>query len=260
MSLRSSLHSDMVSCVHKFSTDLSNVADRVSHVENKMGEYASTINALVDANESAEDDIDILKAKVAEIEDRSRRNNLKVRGIPESIKQPELRGYMAQLLTSLLPDLSELDFTIDRIHRLPKPAYLPDSIPRDVILRLHFYHTKERLMAVSRQKDKVPAPYSNLQFYTDLSQYTLQKRRNLVTITKALRNHKLSYKWGFPTELIVTKDDKDYVIDSMAKGLALLQSWEIVPEPQPPPHHKSNIGGMEQEWRTVDRRNARSHN
>ena len=259
VSLRSSLHSDMVSCVHKFSSDLRHVADRVSHVETKMGEYASTINALVDANETTEDDIESLKAKIAEMEDRSRRNNLKIRGIPESVKQQDLRHYVAQLFTAALPDMSELDFTVDRIHRLPKPSYLSDNIPRDVILRLHFYHTKEKLMAASRQVEGIPTQYANLQFYADLSQHTLQKRRNLATVTKALRNHKLTYKWGFPTKLIVTKDDREYVMDSLEKGMSMLQAWGIVPDLQPPPRQRANKGDQDQEWRTVDRKNARSH-
>lgn len=222
VSLRSSLHSDMVSCMHKFSKDLISVSERVSHVENKMGEYAVTINDLVDANDERDEEIESLKAKMVDMEDRVRRSNIKIRGIQETVQQHDLRNYASQLFATILPDMSKCDFTIDRIHRLPKPSYLSDNVPRDVILRLNLYQTKERLMAVSRQKDQIPAPYTNLQFYADLSQFTLQKRRNLNTITKALRNHKLSYKWGFPTKLIVTKEGVDYVMDTMEKGLALL--------------------------------------
>ena len=79
-------------------------------------------------------------------------------------------------------------------------------------------------MAASRSKDKIPAPYANLQFYADLSQFTLQKCRNLNMITKALRNHNLRYKWGFPTKLIDTKEGVEYVMDYITKGLALLHS------------------------------------
>lgn len=150
----------------------------------------------MDANESDEDETDSIKVKMADMEDRARRNNIKIWGIPESVLQEDLRNYVSQLFTTVLPELSALDFTVDRI-RLPKPTYLPGSVPRDAILRLYFYHTKEKLMSVSRQREQIPSPYNDLQFYADLSQYTLQKRRNLNTIT-ALRNHKLSYKWGFP--------------------------------------------------------------
>lgn len=174
VSLRSSLHSDMITCVHKFSSELQSISDRVSHIENKMGEYATTINDLVDANASKEDDLEMIKVKMVDIEDRSRRNNVKIRGIPESVQQQDLHNYVSQLFNTVMPDMSALDLTVDRIHRLPKPTYLSDNIPRDVILRLHFYHAKERLMAASRQRDQIPAPYSSQQFYADLSQYTLQ--------------------------------------------------------------------------------------
>lgn len=258
VSLRSSLHSDMISCVHKFDTELQSVTSRVSHIENKMGEYAATISDLVEANEGKEDDIEEIRAKMTDIEDRSRRNNLKIRGVPETVKQ-DLREYVSQLFKAIMHVMTELEFTVDRIHRLPKPTYLSDNVPRDVILRMHFYHAKERLMTASRKGDQIPSPHNNLQFYADLSQYTLQKRRNFNTITKALRNHKLSYKRGIPTKLIVTKEGTEYVMDSVTKGIALLKTWGIIPEPPMHPRQRSKNQSPKPEWRTVDQKNARTH-
>lgn len=113
-------------------------------------------------------------------------------------------------------------------------------------------------MSVSRHKELIPSPYTDLQFYTDLSQFTLQKHRNLGTITKALRNHKLSYKWGFPTKLIVTKDRKEHIMDSVDKGMGLLSKWGIIPEPSTSSRYDKD-SNQESEWRTVNQKNARSH-
>lgn len=55
----------------------------MDHIESKMGEFASTINNLVDAQEWDEDEMEGIKAKMADMEDRRRRNNLKIRGVPE---------------------------------------------------------------------------------------------------------------------------------------------------------------------------------
>lgn len=115
-------------------------------------------------------------------------------------------------------------------------------------------------MAVSRQRDQIPSPYFNLQLYADLSQYTLQKRRNLNTITKTPMDHKLSYKCGFPTKLIVTKDDTEHVMDSVAKGMALLNAWGIIPEPPTHPCQNGNYTNPGSEWRTVNHKNAHTHN
>ena len=87
LSLRSTIHADMMSCMQKFHTDIQEVESRVDHIECKMGEFASTINYLVDAQKENEDEMEGVKAKMADMEDRSRRNNMKIRGIPESIQQ-----------------------------------------------------------------------------------------------------------------------------------------------------------------------------
>lgn len=57
----------------------------------RWGEYATTINDLVDAHDMVEKEHMWIKAKLADLEDGSRRNNVKIRGIPESIQSPELR-------------------------------------------------------------------------------------------------------------------------------------------------------------------------
>lgn len=141
-----------------------------------------------------------------------------------------MRSYGSTLFKSLLPDLSDLDVTIDRIHRLPKLTYLSDQVPGDVILRLHFYHVKEKLMMVMRKHDQIPSQYQNLQFYADLSQHTLQKMKNLNTVIKVLRNHMIIYRWGYPTKITITKEGQKHVVDSLEKGLSLLKEWKILPE------------------------------
>lgn len=77
----------MMACVNKFGKEIQSVSARVDHVETKMGEFASTINNLIDAYDTKEEKMEAVKAKIADIEDRSRRNNLKIRGVPKSIQQ-----------------------------------------------------------------------------------------------------------------------------------------------------------------------------
>lgn len=110
-----------MSCVHKFGLKLQSVSSRIEHIETKMGELATTINNLIAAHDTKEDEMKKINAKIDDIEDRSRRNNLKIRGVPELIKQSDLRKYVTHLFTSILPELTELDIMVDRIHHLPKP-------------------------------------------------------------------------------------------------------------------------------------------
>lgn len=55
------------------------VSNKVMHID----EFASTFNDLIDSHNAHEDDITWVKiAKIADLEDRSRRNNVQIRGIP----------------------------------------------------------------------------------------------------------------------------------------------------------------------------------
>ncbi|XP_063794564.1 uncharacterized protein LOC134949748 [Pseudophryne corroboree] len=65
-------------------------------------------------------EVTALRSKVRDLEDRSRRNNVKIRGILESVSNSYLREYVTDLFTKLLPTVTITDFLLDRIHRLPK--------------------------------------------------------------------------------------------------------------------------------------------
>lgn len=77
-------------------------------------------------------------------EDRLRRNNLKISGIPELVQQSYRSLYAAALFKFLIPSLSDLDVTVDRINCLPKPSHLSDQW----LLHLHFFRIKKTLMSI----------------------------------------------------------------------------------------------------------------
>lgn len=75
-------------------------------IEDRMEGYPPFYNSLVDAHEAQRDELHWLKAKVADLEDRSCRNNIKIRGIPESVSQAQLVHYTQDLFKCVLPTLT----------------------------------------------------------------------------------------------------------------------------------------------------------
>lgn len=92
---------------------------------------------------------------------------------------------------------------IERIHHLLKPSFLADNIPREVLIWVHFYHIKDQFMAAFHKNSQPPAQYAPIQIFADLSQYTMQKCKALLSETKALQNHKIPYHWGDPVKLTI---------------------------------------------------------
>lgn len=107
-----------------------------------MEECTRTVNDLIDACKEQSEETNWIKAKIADLKDRSRRNNVKIRGVPESIPPTDLQKFAGEMIARLLPEVSKIDRIIDRIHRIPKPKHLEASIPRDVLMKIHFFPTK----------------------------------------------------------------------------------------------------------------------
>ncbi|XP_056398475.1 uncharacterized protein LOC130357419 [Hyla sarda] len=198
--LHTSIQGDIKAAVSNIQHEISSLGHRTSHIENKMAELTSSHNEVVDLANGLEDEVAALQLKIADMEDRSRRNNLRA---------------------------STLDLLMDRVHRLPKPKTLPATTPRDVILRLHFYHIKEQLMLVARSSPSLPEEYSGLQLFTDLSAATLARRREFSAGTKALREKGIPYKWGFPVKLIITNKGSKHVVSSPETLLQLCAEWNL---------------------------------
>lgn len=121
-----------------------------------------------------------------------------------------------------------MDLIIDRAHRMPKPPFLADTIPRDVLARIHFFHIKEKVMKASRASPTLSEKFAGITLYTDLSAATISTRKQFITLTKAICNHNIPYQWGRPTKLLITKQHKIYAVHLMEKGLKLLKDWKIL--------------------------------
>ncbi|CAH2283542.1 Hypothetical predicted protein, partial [Pelobates cultripes] len=60
---------------------------------------------------------------------------------------------------------------------IPRLKFLPDTAPRDVLLRAHYYHIMEHILRASRNKLKPPAYYPTVKIFADLSATTLRKHK-----------------------------------------------------------------------------------
>lgn len=258
MALRDSLQTDMHHTIKQVIQPLQGTVQelggRTSHVENKLGELVKSHNRLLDDHRALQEETEKIKKKMADAEDRNRRNNLKVRGIPESIQQSDLAKYMRDLILHFLPECDKQHLILDRTHRLPKPKGIPEHLPRDVITRVHFFHIKEDFLKAIRMQQPLPNPYSKIQVFPDLSQATLQWRKQLLHVTLALRQQSIQYRWGFPQKLLVHRDGQLFVLHSVKEGEELLSEWQIDLPKQLTIDKNDNLRPISSEWELVQQR------
>ena len=97
-----------------------------------------------------------LKAKVTDLESQSRRQNICILGLPESIESGSPTGFFSKLLCEIfgnntLPSPPE----IDRAHHSLASKPLPGQRPRPVILNLTWYQTKDLLIREAQLRGKL---------------------------------------------------------------------------------------------------------
>ncbi|CAH2283020.1 Hypothetical predicted protein [Pelobates cultripes] len=140
-----------------------------------------------------------LRRQVEDLDNRGRRNNIRIRGLPEAegeLPHELLTGLFSHLMGEAAPD----DFGIERAHRALR-APRRDGLPRDLICALASFPLKEELMKAARSRPDLHYMDAPVALYHDLSQTTLDTRRALRPLTHLLQERRIPYKWGFPFSL-----------------------------------------------------------
>ncbi|OCT90541.1 hypothetical protein XELAEV_18019156mg [Xenopus laevis] len=182
-----------------------------------------------------------LQNKLDDQENHSRRNNIRIKVLPESIGQQELFVTLCKLFNSMLGKPPDSHIVIDRAHCELRPSYPNSDIPCDIICRIHFYNVKGALMLKARDSEVIHFESMQLKFFQDLSRNTLRQRH------AQLEEHSIKYRWGFPFALIVIRQGKSILIKThkdiphFLKALNLppvaIENWEMMtwelPQPKP---------------------------
>lgn len=113
-----------------------------------------------------QDQLKSAQARIDDLENRSRRDNFQVRELPESIM--DVHNAVQDIIKSLIPTIPAHKLELDRAHRSLGP-FRKDGLPRDVVVKPHYYSIKEEIMKISRQQDQLQYQGSPIQLFSDIS-------------------------------------------------------------------------------------------
>lgn len=96
---------------------------------------------------------------------------------------------------------------------------------------LNYFHVKKQIIHAARTTKPLQAPYTNILLFSDLSKATMELRRAFTPITSILQERKITYKWGFPTKLLVTHQQQTIPILTPKEGYKKFTNWGFLPLP-----------------------------
>lgn len=165
---------------------LAEAQTRIADLESACLEMKETLLAVVKENTGMRD-------KVVDLESRSRRNNIRIYGVPEGKEGASVTEFVNELFKShlTLPDGVELQ--IQRAHRalIPKPA--ATSTPRSIIVNFLQFHIKELILRKSWQQ-KIEMDGKRLYFDNDYATDIMERRKAYGPIKAALKEKGIRYQ------------------------------------------------------------------
>ncbi len=103
---------------------------------------------------------------------------------------------------------------VNRAHRIAISCKKQDDPPRPLIVRVHHYQTKERILKLAREAGSLSFRRSDIHIYPDYSAKVSKKRAAYFTVKSQLRNAGPGYRMLFPAKLQVTDKNGQKLIFS----------------------------------------------
>lgn len=145
-----------------------------------------------------------LHEKCTDLESRSRRQNLRIIRVPEGAEGASATRFMADFFTEVLgPENFTSPVTIDRAHRSLASKPKSGGRPRPILVRLHYFAEKERILGISKGKGRLFYRDTPVHIFPDLPAEVGKLRAAFNPVKAKLRAAKVEYSLFFPAVLSV---------------------------------------------------------
>ncbi|KAJ8383485.1 hypothetical protein AAFF_G00220020 [Aldrovandia affinis] len=203
--MREEIVKELRSALTLLQTTVSDHADKISSLETSQNEVTDRLAELEAQCASLAADNVMLKAAVDDQENRSRRQNIRVIGIPEGEEGTNPTDFMGSFLKEVLGKETFADQpVIDRAHRTLATKPPPGKPPRAMLVRLHYYQTREMILRASRERGHLSHKGKKNHIFPDFSAALARRRAEFRDVKAQL--HQAGVKFGlvYPAKLRLT--------------------------------------------------------
>lgn len=197
------------------SQELQSTISRTTTLEERVSQAEDDLNPLKQELKALKMQIDLHNAKFEEMENRSRRNNVRVVGLPERCEGSHPEEFFENWLRGIFgaETFSHL-FSIERAHRVPTRTPSTGGYPRPIIIKLINYRDKVTLMRRARELGDILYNGTKILFFPDYSPDLQKRRAEFRDIKRNLRNYKLEYALLYPARLRIVALGSTHYFDT----------------------------------------------
>ncbi len=170
-------------------------------------------------NVNVRNQLERLTEKMTDMEDKSRRNNVRLVGLPEGMEGSDVAGFLRINLSKWIPSLKGRDIEIDWAHRVYDGRKNSDR-PRTLIFSVLRWHDRLEILKGARQAYPVKCTLDNvtLLFFPDFSPVTAAKRKSLVPVLRSMTALGLQPFLAYPAVIKLRHGGEQRCFDSLRKA------------------------------------------
>ncbi|XP_072362954.1 uncharacterized protein [Scyliorhinus torazame] len=152
-----------------------------------------------------------LRGKMEDLEKRSRRQNVRIVGLPEGVEGPKPTEYFAAMLAKLLGEGEDPSrYELDWAHRSWRPVPKTSEPPRVVTLCFRRYSVKEKVLCWAKHRRVVQWAGAGIRVYQDFTVELARRRAAFNRGKRALYISKVQCRIAYPAKLRVTYKLRDF--------------------------------------------------
>lgn len=161
-----------------------------------------------------------LHIKLTDQESRSRRENVRIYGVPEVAEgSPKaMIPFIEKLLKENLGISTSTDLKIERAHQAPVPQPPSDAHPRSILVRFLSFITKEDVIRLAWQKKGFLFRNKKISLDHDYAPGILNKRREFGEARRVLKLHKIRFQMLFLAHQRVFYEDGTTIYESVEEA------------------------------------------
>ncbi|KAK7933063.1 hypothetical protein WMY93_003959 [Mugilogobius chulae] len=203
----------MLAEIKNVQTDIKDCSGRITEAEQRISTAEDEIQSLKEVVERLENKTKTLTNKVEDLEGRSRRNNLRILGIPEKEEGNDACSFMEKWIADILKITPPI---LERAHRITA-SQNPAMYPRTMIVKCLNYKDRENILRAARSQKEVTYQKSKIRFLPDLPTEVYKQQRRYDGVRRRLREHGLDkHRILYPARLLLTNEERTVIFNTPA--------------------------------------------
>lgn len=222
----------VLNAIHEVKKDVRDFSGRMDMAEERISNVEDTVSTEKGKMEEVVKRLASLSHKLDDLENRSRRSNLRLVNLPEKVENPDAVAFLEKWLPEALgPATFPAPPIIERAHRIPgRSQSSRSSPPRVLIMKFLNFQDKVRVMRAARVKGKIMYGDQEVRFFPDLSADLHRQRRRFDGVKQRLRSMNVSYGIVYPAKLRLTVDGQTREFEDPADADKFLKGMQSTGE------------------------------